>query len=177
MTSKHLILHRTHRSLSGCQKNFSEFTFRSSEYKDLSSIYFSLTATKSAHSIKICFTAMIVFHATQARGSTFFQKEGMSQIRMTNISSNQNCLFPLSYKMITVCPEALVKSHEACWILRQLHPFLSVVHESVLFNFFFFFFFNASCQLYELFFFFKCAKIIEGHLFVFSFTIVRKAVS
>ena len=35
------------------------------------------------------------------------------------------CLLSLSYKMITVCPEALVKSHEDFWILWQLHPILS----------------------------------------------------
>ena len=34
-----------------------------------------------------------------------------------------NCLF-LYYKMLTVCPQALVRCHEACWILRQLHPIL-----------------------------------------------------
>ena len=35
-------------------KFFSRFTFQNSEYKDLSSKYFFLTSTKSAHSIKIC---------------------------------------------------------------------------------------------------------------------------
>ena len=40
-TLKYLILYRTYQSLSGSQNLFSGFTFRNSEYQDLSSKYFS----------------------------------------------------------------------------------------------------------------------------------------
>ena len=41
-------------------------------------------SAKSAHSIKICLTVIVVEHATQTGGSSFFQKKGMHEIGMTN---------------------------------------------------------------------------------------------
>ena len=32
------------------------------------------------------------------------------------------CCLSLSYKMATVCPKAMVTSHEAYWILGHPHP-------------------------------------------------------
>ena len=56
---------------------FSGFTFRKSKHKYFSWKYFSLTSTKSAHSIKICLTVIIVLHKTQTEGSSSssFSKE------------------------------------------------------------------------------------------------------
>ena len=31
----------------------------------------------------------------------------------------------MSFKMTSVCPKVLVKSHETYWILEQFHPILS----------------------------------------------------
>ena len=56
-------------------KLFSEFTFRNSEYKDLSSKYFFLAFTNSAHSIKIYLTVVIALHAAQTGGSPFFKRK------------------------------------------------------------------------------------------------------
>ena len=63
-TTKYLILYRTYQSLSGSQ-TFSPDLHFGTVNKDLSSKYFFLTFTKSAHSINICLSAVVVFHATQ----------------------------------------------------------------------------------------------------------------
>ena len=63
-----------HTNLFQVVKSFSGFTFRNSEYTDLSSKYFFLTSTKSAHSIKICLTVITVLHATQTAISSVFKK-------------------------------------------------------------------------------------------------------
>ena len=104
-------------------KLFSEFTFRNSEYKDLSSKYFFLTSNKSAHSVKICLTVIVVLHTTHTGRS----KKGMREIAMTNnhVVCLELCLLFMYYKMLTICLKALVRCHEACWILRWLHPILS----------------------------------------------------
>ena len=72
---------------------------------------------------------MIVLDATQTGGSFFFfLNKAMCQIRMTDI-----CLFRTVSSFVlqndNSFPKALVKSHEAYWILWQLHPILSAKFE------------------------------------------------
>ena len=64
---------------------FSVFKFPHSEYKNLSSESLFLTSTKSAYSIKICLTVVVVLHATQTEDSSFFKKKEMHEIGMTNM--------------------------------------------------------------------------------------------
>ena len=60
---------------------FTGFTFRNSEHKDLSSKHFFLTTIKSAHSIKIYLTVIVLLHATQTGGSSFLQKKEIRQAK------------------------------------------------------------------------------------------------
>ena len=47
-----------------------------------------------------------------------FSKEGNASNKNDQyVVYLEPCLLSLSFKMITVFPKALVKSHEACWIL------------------------------------------------------------
>ena len=48
----------------------SEITFRTSDYKDLSSKYFFLISPKSAQSVKICLTVVAALHATLTGASS-----------------------------------------------------------------------------------------------------------
>ena len=58
------------------------------------------------------------------------KQEGLLYSKHRNVSNKsdiihlEQCLLFLSYKMITVCPKASLQSHEAYWILWQLHRIL-----------------------------------------------------
>ena len=71
-----------HANLFQVVKFFSGFTFRNSQYKDLSSKYVFLTFTESADSIKICLTVIIVLHATQ----TGYRITYHNEIKVTNLN-------------------------------------------------------------------------------------------
>ena len=69
--SKYLMLYRTYQSLSGSQNFSPDSHFEIMRTKIFAQNVF-LTSTKSAHSIKICLTVIVVLHVTQTGGSSFF---------------------------------------------------------------------------------------------------------
>ena len=63
----------------------------------------------------------------------FFFQNDKYVIRMTNMIYLGRCLLSLSYKMITVCPKLLVKSHEAIGYYDMFIPFFlpNLVHREL----------------------------------------------
>ena len=97
---------------------FSVFTLRNSNNKDLSSKYFFLTSTKSVHCIKIRLTVIIENYMQHKQGALPSSTErSASNKNAQYVVHLELCLLSLSDRLITVCLKALVKSHEACWIL------------------------------------------------------------
>ena len=58
---------------------FSGFTFRNSEYKDLSSKYFFLTSNKSVHTIKTCLTVIVEKSSPQMQQATKERRHSLKQ--------------------------------------------------------------------------------------------------
>ena len=105
-----LLKHTSYSIKHTSQKMFSGFRFRKSKHKDLSSKYFFLISTDSAHSIKISLIVIIVLHATQTRGFSFFKVKNASEKSDQYVICLQLCLLSLSFKMIIHCTQALLKS-------------------------------------------------------------------
>ena len=106
-------------------KVFSGFTFRESEYKNLSPKYFFLTSTTSAHSKKICLIVIIVLHATQAE-RFFFSFLFSKQSNTSNENDQYVVCLELSFSLVWRTDNSLSQSFgKIPWSLLDtmtLHP-------------------------------------------------------